>query len=92
MRRFWFYRPTVLSACVVLTLAACSAAPETEAQAEATTRSVGPETEDATPGPAIGAQAPDFALKDQDGKTRTLDEFLDAGKTVALVFYRSADW
>ena len=39
----------------------------------------------------VGEKAPPFTLKDQEGKERTLDEFLRKGK-VALVFYRSADW
>jgi cytochrome oxidase Cu insertion factor (SCO1/SenC/PrrC family) len=39
----------------------------------------------------VGAKAPNFTLKDQEGKERSLDEFLKKGK-VALVFYRSADW
>ena len=39
----------------------------------------------------VGTRAPAFALKDQHGKERTLDEFLKKGK-VALVFYRSAGW
>jgi cytochrome oxidase Cu insertion factor (SCO1/SenC/PrrC family) len=39
----------------------------------------------------VGAKAPKFTLKDQEGKERSLDEFLAKGK-VALVFYRSADW
>jgi cytochrome oxidase Cu insertion factor (SCO1/SenC/PrrC family) len=38
-----------------------------------------------------GEQAPKFSLKDQEGRERSLDEFLTSGK-VALVFYRSADW
>jgi len=38
-----------------------------------------------------GVKAPKFTLQDQQGKTRSLDEFLGKGK-VALVFYRSADW
>ena len=42
-------------------------------------------------GPEVGARAPAFTLKDQDGKERSLDEFLNKGK-VALVFTRSADW
>ena len=42
-------------------------------------------------GPKIGADAPKFTLKDQEGKERSLDELLKKGK-VALVFYRSADW
>lgn len=40
---------------------------------------------------AVGEQAPDFGLQDQDGIARTLAGLLDDGK-VALVFYRSADW
>jgi cytochrome oxidase Cu insertion factor (SCO1/SenC/PrrC family) len=39
----------------------------------------------------VGAKAPTFTLKDQEGKERSLDEFQKKGK-VALVFYRSADW
>ena len=39
----------------------------------------------------VGEKAPRFTLKDQEGKERSLDEFLKKGK-VALVFYRSADW
>ena len=42
-------------------------------------------------GLAVGAKAPAFKLKDQNGKERTLEEFLKKGK-VALVFYRSASW
>jgi len=39
----------------------------------------------------VGEKAPRLTLKDQEGKERSLDEFLGKGK-VALVFYRSADW
>ena len=39
----------------------------------------------------VGAKAPTFTLKDQDGKERSLDEFLKKGP-VAVVFYRSAKW
>lgn len=39
----------------------------------------------------LGEAAPRFTLRDQEGKVRSLDEFLAKGK-VALVFYRSADW
>ena len=39
----------------------------------------------------VGEKAPKFTLKDQEGKERSLDEFLAKGK-FALVFYRSADW
>ncbi len=50
--------------------------------------------EPATPektGLAIGQQAPDFKLKDQNGQEHSLAEMLKKGK-VALVFHRSADW
>ena len=39
----------------------------------------------------IGEKAPSFALEDQAGKERKLEEFLKNGK-VAIVFYRSASW
>jgi cytochrome oxidase Cu insertion factor (SCO1/SenC/PrrC family) len=42
-------------------------------------------------GMKIGEKAPKFALKDQEGKDRSLDDLIKRGK-VALVFYRSADW
>jgi cytochrome oxidase Cu insertion factor (SCO1/SenC/PrrC family) len=42
-------------------------------------------------GPKVGEKAPSFTLKDQEGRERSLGEFLKKGK-VALVFYRSADW
>lgn len=46
----------------------------------------------AVPGIEIGAAAPDFQLKDQNGESRELSEFVKPGKSIALVFYRSADW
>lgn len=39
----------------------------------------------------VGEKAPDFELKAQDGKTYKLSEVAKKG-TVALVFFRSADW
>jgi cytochrome oxidase Cu insertion factor (SCO1/SenC/PrrC family) len=39
----------------------------------------------------VGAKAPAFTLKDQDGKERSLEDLLKTGK-VALVFHRSAGW
>ena len=42
-------------------------------------------------GPKVGTKAPDFKLKDQSGKERSLDDLRKQGK-VALVFYRSASW
>ena len=49
-----------------------------------------PEPEKQT-GLKVGEPAPKFTLKDQEGRERSLDEYLKEGK-VALVFYRSADW
>jgi peroxiredoxin len=40
----------------------------------------------------VGVKAPKFTLQDQEGKERSLEEFLGKGKKVALVFFRSADW
>ncbi len=51
----------------------------------------GKQAPDEKSGLKAGEKAPNFTLKDQDGKDRTLDEFVKKGK-VALVFYRSADW
>jgi hypothetical protein len=42
-------------------------------------------------GPEIGAKAPDFELRDQNGVTHKLSASLGA-KGAILVFYRSADW
>jgi len=42
-------------------------------------------------GPQIGQRVPDFNLKDQNGKSWTLDSTLGPNG-VMLVFYRSADW
>ena len=39
----------------------------------------------------IGAKAPSFMLKDQDGKSFNSETALKRGP-VAIVFYRSADW
>jgi cytochrome oxidase Cu insertion factor (SCO1/SenC/PrrC family) len=74
----------IRSASLVLVLSLASA-PDLRAQAEGR-----PAPEEQT-GLKVGTKAPKFTLKDQDGKERSLDEFLGKGK-VALVFYRSADW
>jgi peroxiredoxin len=42
-------------------------------------------------GLAVGQQAPDFALKDQYGRTVSLESLLQKGP-VAVVFFRSGDW
>ena len=49
------------------------------------------QNEGATSGIAIGQIAPDFELKDQNGRTRTLKSLMGR-KGVLLVFTRSADW
>jgi hypothetical protein len=42
-------------------------------------------------GPQVGERVPDFNLKDQNGKTWTLQSIMGP-KGSMLVFYRSADW
>jgi peroxiredoxin len=42
-------------------------------------------------GPQVGATVPDFSLRDQHGKTRTLKSVMGP-KGAMIVFYRSADW
>ena len=49
------------------------------------------QNEGATSGIAIGETAPAFALKDQTGRTHTLQSLMGS-KGVLLVFTRSADW
>ena len=73
-------RPMAIAAVVVL-LAAPSAWSQDKGK---------PAPEEQT-GLTVGTKAPRFTLKDQQGKDRSLDEYLKKGK-VALVFYRSADW
>lgn len=42
-------------------------------------------------GPQVGERVPDFSLKDQNGKTWTLQSIMGP-KGAWLVFLRSADW
>ena len=42
-------------------------------------------------GVAVGQAAPDFTLKDQNDRDVSLAALLKKG-TVAIVFFRSADW
>ena len=42
-------------------------------------------------GPQVGQRVPDFNLKDQNGKSWTLQSIMGA-KGAMLVFVRSADW
>jgi hypothetical protein len=45
----------------------------------------------ANPGPALGAAAPDFSARDQNGRAWTRAQ-LNGPRGLLLVFYRSADW
>jgi peroxiredoxin len=42
-------------------------------------------------GPQVGEKVPDFSLKDQNGKTQTLESIMGP-KGAMLIFVRSADW
>lgn len=42
-------------------------------------------------GPQVGERVPDFTLKDQNGKSQTLQSIMGP-KGAMLVFFRSADW
>lgn len=42
-------------------------------------------------GPQVGQRVPDFSLKDQTGKVRTLQSIMGP-KGAMLLFVRSADW
>ena len=44
-----------------------------------------------TLGPQMGQRVPDFSLRDQSGKTWTLQSIMGP-RGAMLVFYRSADW
>jgi len=82
------------TAMVVMACAACheSAEPPKLAKQTEPVESVG-RVEQAEPMPrlAVGERAHPFRLQDQRGEERTLQEILAQG-SVALVFYRSADW
>ena len=42
-------------------------------------------------GPQVGERVPDFSLKDQDGRTHTVQSIMGP-RGAMLVFIRSADW
>jgi len=44
-----------------------------------------------TLGPQAGQRVPDFSLRDQAGRTRTLQSIIGP-RGAMLVFFRSADW
>jgi hypothetical protein len=49
------------------------------------------QNDDYKTGPAIGEKVPQFALPDQHGQTRTLNDLMGTNGLL-LVFSRSADW
>jgi hypothetical protein len=44
-----------------------------------------------TLGPQVGERVPEFSLRDQNGRTQTLQSIMGA-RGAMLVFVRSADW
>ncbi|MBI4886129.1 MAG: hypothetical protein HY824_03465 [Acidobacteria bacterium] len=42
-------------------------------------------------GPQVGQRVPDFSLKDQAGRTQTLQSIMGP-RGAMVVFFRSADW
>lgn len=49
------------------------------------------QTEEALPGPEVGAEAPAFEARDHTGATRTFAD-LTGPDGLLLLFFRSADW
>ena len=84
MRRSFKVGSALSIGAFLMTLAACSSQSTPEAEVEV-------EAEAVVPRLAVGEVAPSFQLQDQYGEKRSLDELAAEG-TVALVFYRSADW
>jgi peroxiredoxin len=77
---FKFARVTVLLAAALCFAAVAALAGDNATAKPATI------TGEAT-GVAVGAKAPNFTLKDTDGNTRTLKQYLDSGKTVVLHWF-----
>ena len=80
----------LVAVLLIIAPAACAPGGEMLASGQPSGLQDGEKTRE-QPGFKVGEKAPKFTLKDQDGKERSLDEFLKHGK-VALMFYRSADW
>jgi cytochrome oxidase Cu insertion factor (SCO1/SenC/PrrC family) len=78
---------------LVVLVAVCLATTVLFAQSEEADKSKPEATKDFTEGPGIevGAELPEIKLKDQNGDEVSIRE-LAKSNTVALVFYRSADW
>ena len=43
-------------------------------------------------GPEIGSELPDLAVKDTDGKDRTLDDLRGESKGLLIFFARTSNW
>ena len=84
------YNPAVmrkwLSACVAVAVVAMGA-PAARAQAPAARQKV----DVSKLGPQVGQRVPDFSLRDQTGRTQTLQSVMGP-RGAMLVFFRSADW
>ena len=80
-RVFWF-------SFVIGTLAGVRAPSVEASQAASPTRT---KIDVSKLGPQVGERVPDFGLKDQTGKTQTLQSIMGP-KGAMLVFIRSADW
>ena len=50
-----------------------------------------PDSDDFPSGPAVGERLPAFALRDQHGRTVSLEAARDGGRAL-VVFMRSAEW
>jgi peroxiredoxin len=75
--------PTLAAAALAVTVAACGAAPPTTADATDTGSTGGSTDEPATP--AGGGAVTDFVLKDVDGKSHALSDYL--GQKVILISF-----
>jgi hypothetical protein len=75
-------------ACSILAgLLPLAVAPSAQESASSTT----PKIDVSKLGPQVGDRVPDFSLRDQNGRTQTVQSIMGA-KGAMLVFFRSADW
>ena len=82
-------KPRVLWLSIIIAWVAGAGAPSVEArQAASPTRT---KIDVSKLGPQVRDRVPDFSLKDQTGKTQTLQTIMGP-KGAMLVFIRSADW
>jgi len=65
--------------------------PAAQSQTPEPRQSAGSKIDVSKLGPQVRERVPDFALKDQSGKTWTLQSIMGP-KGAMLVFFRSADW